>query len=93
LGKSEKMLELEEKLNVSQQSVDNPAIFGFNRERWCACEVPGQVPCPGVVQLPKNLRGKYTNYLKEDLEKEEQEMVEGKIEPNFEPPPTSWLRE
>jgi hypothetical protein len=86
------MLELEAKLNVSQQSVENPAIFGFMRKRWCMCEIEGQLPCPGVVQLPKNLRGKYIYVLKDDLEKEEQEMIAGNIVPNYEPPPGSGIK-
>ncbi|XP_069698423.1 small ribosomal subunit protein mS25-like isoform X2 [Periplaneta americana] len=42
------------------QKKDNPANFGFGCDRQCICEVLGQVPCPGLVPLPKNMRGKYT---------------------------------
>lgn len=41
------------------QKKDNPANFGFGCSRQCICEVLGQVPCPGVVPLPKHMRGKY----------------------------------
>jgi small subunit ribosomal protein S25 len=75
VGKSKERLELEAKLNVSQLSVDNPAIFGWMRSRWCMCEIPGQVPCPGVISLPKNMRGKHAQYLKEDLEKEKKNLI------------------
>ncbi|KAJ8888677.1 hypothetical protein PR048_008169 [Dryococelus australis] len=37
----------------------NPANFGFGCEKHCMCEIPGQVPCPGIVPLPKPMRGKY----------------------------------
>ncbi|CAG0882325.1 unnamed protein product [Cyprideis torosa] len=36
--------------------VDNPANFGYGFHRHCVCELPGQVPCPGIVQLPDYLR-------------------------------------
>jgi len=79
LGKTKERLALEASLNISQQSEDNPAIFGFGRKRYCLCEVPGQVPCPGVVPLPKRMTGKYRFYMKEELEKEEQEMIESRL--------------
>jgi len=41
------------------QKKDSPANFGFGCSRQCICEVLGQVPCPGVVPLPKHMRGKY----------------------------------
>lgn len=47
-GKSEELLN-QMKLSVE----DNPALFGYNRERFCGCEVPGQHPCPGVVRTPR----------------------------------------
>lgn len=75
LGKSKERLDLEFKLDMSQQSVDNPAILGFGRKTYCICEIPGQVPCPGVVKLPKNMQGKYTQLLKEELEKEEEQLL------------------
>ncbi|XP_013407055.1 probable 28S ribosomal protein S25, mitochondrial [Lingula anatina] len=33
--------------------------FGFDCPRWCICEVPGQVPCPGYEPLPEHLTGKW----------------------------------
>ncbi|KAK3884808.1 hypothetical protein Pcinc_010936 [Petrolisthes cinctipes] len=41
------------------QILDNPGNFGWGCDRQCICEVPGQVPCPGVIPLPKFMRGKY----------------------------------
>ncbi|CAG0882630.1 unnamed protein product [Darwinula stevensoni] len=43
----------------SLQRQDNPANFGSNCPRHCICEIPGQVPCPGLIPLPKHMRGKY----------------------------------
>lgn len=40
-----------------QQKKDNPANFGWGCARQCICEELGQVPCPGVVPLPKVMRG------------------------------------
>jgi len=37
----------------------NPAHFGYGCKRHCICEIPGQVPCPGVVPLPYHMRGRY----------------------------------
>jgi small subunit ribosomal protein S25 len=37
----------------------NPATFGHGCRRHCMCEIPGQVPCPGVVPLPYHMRGRY----------------------------------
>lgn len=68
LGKTRERLELEARLTRSQQNVDNPAIFGFNRDRFCICEIPDQVPCPGVIRLPKGMRGKFRTQQKEELE-------------------------
>lgn len=44
----------------------NPANFGYNCSRWCICEVPGQVPCPGFTPLPNEMRGKYKNAKADD---------------------------
>lgn len=46
LGKSKKDLE-QEKLKHQESSQENPAVFGFGKERFCMCEIDGQVPCPG----------------------------------------------
>jgi len=63
LGKSEETLEEEARLSEKK---DNPANFGRGCGRWCICSVPGQVPCPGLVTLPKPWRGKYAFGLVED---------------------------
>ncbi|KAI7685958.1 hypothetical protein SSS_07755 [Sarcoptes scabiei] len=87
LGKTKEQLKYESSINVQQVSEDNQAIFGYNRKRFCMCEVPGQCPCPGVIQLPKNLRGKYRKILTDNLAKYEREVVEeGKPIENFEIP-------
>ncbi|KAG0728190.1 putative 28S ribosomal protein S25, mitochondrial [Chionoecetes opilio] len=44
-----------------RESKDNPANFGWGCDRQCLCEVSGQLPCPGVVPLPKVMRGRYIN--------------------------------
>ncbi|XP_064101215.1 small ribosomal subunit protein mS25-like [Macrobrachium nipponense] len=44
---------------LERQSLNNPGNFGWGCDRQCLCEIPGQVPCPGVVPLPKAMRGKY----------------------------------
>lgn len=83
IGKTQEMIASE----MVQASTDNAAIFGVDRKRFCMCEVPGQCPCPSVIKLPKPLRGKFSKYLKEDLLKEEQEIVEGAKElESFDPP-------
>ncbi|XP_068083305.1 small ribosomal subunit protein mS25 [Anabrus simplex] len=54
----------EEELGAEMQAKekkDNPANFGFGCDRHCICEIPGQLPCPAVVPLPKHMRGKYKN--------------------------------
>ena len=82
LGKTDQIKAMEKSITVEE----NPAIFGFQKKRWCMCSVPSQCPCPGVIQLPKNMRGKYVNFLKDDLEKEENDIIEGKAEPNYKVP-------
>lgn len=44
---------------VAKEKKDNPANFGYACDRNCICEIPGQVPCPGICPLPKHWRGKY----------------------------------
>ncbi|KAG8229725.1 hypothetical protein J437_LFUL007900 [Ladona fulva] len=44
---------------VAMEKKDNPANFGKGYARSCICEIPGQVPCPGVVPLPNHMRGKF----------------------------------
>lgn len=53
VGKSEQRQKLEEQCKLEAQGHDNPALFGYNKERFCMCEVPGQHPCPGVVRNTK----------------------------------------
>ncbi|XP_029457257.1 28S ribosomal protein S25, mitochondrial [Rhinatrema bivittatum] len=58
LGKSEDTLRAEEQATMVKS---HPANFGPRKYclRECMCEVEGQVPCPGLVPLPKELTGKY----------------------------------
>lgn len=56
VGKSQEVLAAE-----AIEKEDNPANFGTGCQRPCICEIYGQVPCPGVVPLPKFMRGKYKN--------------------------------
>ncbi|CAG2106295.1 unnamed protein product [Medioppia subpectinata] len=81
LGKTEEIHAMEKSITAEE----NPALFAFKAKRWCMCSIPGQCPCPGVIQLPKTMRGKYFNFLKEDLEKEEKAIIEGSAEPVYEP--------
>ena len=48
LGKLTKDLETE-RIKGADTQKDNPAIFGFGKERFCMCEVDGQVPCGGKL--------------------------------------------
>lgn len=76
LGKSKQLLELEENLRQSagKGKTENPAIFGFNQKRFCMCEIPDQVPCPGLVDLPMAMQGKYKYLLKDKLEEWEADL-------------------
>lgn len=56
LGKSEEVLAAEA---LASEKKDNPANFGVHSDRQCICQIPGQVPCPGLVPVPKHWRGKY----------------------------------
>lgn len=58
VGKSKEVLKAE---TIAAEKKDNPANFGAGCERPCICEVYGQVPCSGVVVLPRFMRGKYKN--------------------------------
>jgi len=62
IGKSEDVLNAE---LIAKEKKDNPANFGVGCDRQCICELPGQIPCPGVCPLPKHMRGKYI-YKKDD---------------------------
>ena len=72
----------EEKLKAeAKQSEVNPAHFGWGCARQCMCGVSGQVPCPGLVPLPRVMRRKFIHnpdlleeyQLDEEEEEEEQE--------------------
>ncbi|XP_061428790.1 small ribosomal subunit protein mS25 [Lethenteron reissneri] len=65
MGKSPEQLAEDERARLV---LSNPANFGRNDryERKCLCEVEGQVPCPAIVPLPKEMRGKYRNAKMED---------------------------
>lgn len=56
LGKSQAALEAEA---LASEKRDNPANFGVGAARHCLCSVPGQLPCPSLVSLPKHWRGAY----------------------------------
>jgi len=56
VGKSSEVLSAEA---IAAEKKDNPANFGVGCYRSCMCEIPDQVPCPGVVPLPFHMRGKY----------------------------------
>ncbi|XP_012865787.1 PREDICTED: 28S ribosomal protein S25, mitochondrial [Dipodomys ordii] len=58
LGKSEETLRQEE---LEKQQRSHPANFGPPKYclRKCMCQVEGQVPCPSLVPLPKEMTGKY----------------------------------
>jgi len=64
LGKTKKMLKREASLEAI-----NPGNFGYECNRWCMCEIDGQVPCPCSEPLPHMNRWKY--YKNPDLLKEE----------------------
>jgi len=52
VGKSDEEL-------LEEVEIKDPSTFGEGADRWCICEVPGQVACPGYVPLPKEMTGKY----------------------------------
>uniref|UniRef100_A0A8D2JN67 Small ribosomal subunit protein mS25 n=1 Tax=Sciurus vulgaris TaxID=55149 RepID=A0A8D2JN67_SCIVU len=58
LGKNEETLNREAQ---EKQQLSHPANFGPRKYclRECMCQVEGQVPCPGLVPLPKEMTGKY----------------------------------
>lgn len=58
VGKSKDVLEA---AAIAAEKKDNPANFGVGCDRACMCEIYGQIPCSGVVTLPKIMRGKYKN--------------------------------
>ncbi|XP_070500516.1 small ribosomal subunit protein mS25-like [Chironomus tepperi] len=68
IGKSKQVLKAEA---LAAEEKDNPANFGVGCARKCMCEIPGQIPCPGVCPLPKVMRGKYFYFKKDELENPE----------------------
>ncbi|XP_005288507.1 small ribosomal subunit protein mS25 [Chrysemys picta bellii] len=64
LGKSEETLKKEEQ---EKKQLSHPATFGPKKYhlRECMCEIEGQVPCPGLVPLPKEMTGKYKAAMKD----------------------------
>lgn len=63
LCKSSQLLQQE---SVAKLVKTNPANFGYGCKQNCICRVPGQVPCPGVIPLPKHMRGKYVFFERDD---------------------------
>ncbi|KAG9510186.1 putative 28S ribosomal protein S25, mitochondrial, partial [Fragariocoptes setiger] len=55
IGKSDERLKLEQSVKSEVEAKDNPAIFGYGRERFCMCEVLGQHPCPGIFKEPPGI--------------------------------------
>lgn len=55
IGKPQDVLAKE---TIAQEKKENPANFGVGCEKSCMCNIPGQVPCPGVVPLPDHMRRK-----------------------------------
>lgn len=51
---------------MAKQVKVNPANMGFGCSQSCICRVPGQVPCSGLVPLPKHMRGKYLFFERDD---------------------------
>ena len=68
VGKSKQVLKAEA---LAAEEKDNPANFGVGCARKCMCEIPGQIPCPGVCPLPKAMRGKYYYFKKDELDNPE----------------------
>jgi len=66
LGKTNRMLKREASMEAT-----NPANFGYDCNRWCMCEVDGQVPCPSREVMPDMKRWKY--FLKPELLKDDEE--------------------
>ncbi|CAM4695253.1 unnamed protein product [Lepidochelys kempii] len=64
LGKSEETLQKEEQ---EKKKLSHPATFGPKKYhlRECMCEIEGQIPCPGLIPLPKEMTGKYKAAMKE----------------------------
>ncbi|KAJ8257492.1 hypothetical protein GJAV_G00186190 [Gymnothorax javanicus] len=63
LGKTKEELQAEA---LAKMVASNPANFGPKKYclRECMCEVEGQVPCPGLIPLPKEMTGKFIAKMK-----------------------------
>jgi small subunit ribosomal protein S25 len=68
LGKRKEVLEDEA---LAAEKKDNPANFGPGCERFCPCELPGQLPCPAIIPVPKKWRGKYHYHKYQDEDQEQ----------------------
>jgi len=51
---------------MAKQVKVNPANIGYGCKLSCICRIPGQVPCSGLVPLPKHMRGKYLFFERDD---------------------------
>ena len=50
--------------------IKNPANFvDTDLDRYCICQIPGQISCPQFKPLPLHMRGKYKFIKKDELEK------------------------
>ncbi|MFH4977492.1 hypothetical protein AB6A40_004201 [Gnathostoma spinigerum] len=56
LGKSDLVLKRE---RLEKILLENPASFGSDCARQCACELQGQHPCTSLLLAPECLRGKW----------------------------------
>uniref|UniRef100_A0A8C8SAQ5 Small ribosomal subunit protein mS25 n=1 Tax=Pelusios castaneus TaxID=367368 RepID=A0A8C8SAQ5_9SAUR len=65
LGKSEATLQREEE---EKKRKAHPATFGPKKYhlRECMCEIEGQIPCPGLIPLPKEMTGKHQSAMKQE---------------------------
>ena len=56
-------LQVLEEEAIASEAKSNPANFNcrYGFERHCICEMPGQVPCPSLVPVPRHWRGKWWN--------------------------------
>ncbi|XP_064633020.1 small ribosomal subunit protein mS25-like [Lineus longissimus] len=73
MGKSEETLKAETR---AREKKSNPANFGYHFNRWCICEVPGQMPCPSWQPLPEEIKGQYKLKRYQDLKDLEKEFEE-----------------
>lgn len=65
VGKTKETLKQEA---LAAEKKENPSNIGIGCFRKCMCEIPDQIPCPGVCPLPKFMRGKYKYFKKDELE-------------------------